>query len=193
MTMKERTSLDLQQCRLERYEDNIKDLPDRIQNQAQWLKAKFDGRTDKEVMTQHNALIDCLAEYEVFRAVTSDDVRQVRLNEYNQLEVEKDDKWRVAGLGGHLMVTPDGRVLPMRERLAFRGEVEMEDDEEANSTVIYGVKGEQGNTGIVTTLNPGMFALSVGEDGHLYLTQNDNQPMPPLTVENGRLIYNITE
>ena len=182
MTMKERTSLDLQQCRLERYEDNIKDLPDRIQNQAQWLKAKFDGRTDKEVMTQHNALIDCLAEYEVFRAVTSDDVRQVRLNEYNQLEVEKDDKWRVAGLGGHLMVTPDGRVLPMRERLAFRGEVEMEDDEEANSTVIYGVKGEQGNTGIVTTLKPGVLALSVAVGGDLYVTQDGSQPMPPWRV-----------
>lgn len=189
----QRSKEELSQCKLDRYEDNIKDLPDRIQNQAQWLKEKFDGRTDKEVMSRHNSLIDLLMEYEVFRSVASDDVREVRVNEYNQLEVKKEDKWTVTALNGHLIVTPDGRVLPMRERLSFRGEVEMEDDEEANSTVIHALRGEQGNTGVVTDLSPGMFALSVGEDGHLYLTQNDNEPRPPFSIEDGRLIYTITE
>lgn len=120
-------------------------------------------------------------------------MREMRVNEYNQLEVKKEDKWTVTALNGHLIVTPDGRVLPMRERLSFRGEVEMEDDEEANSTVIHALRGEQGNTGVVTDLSPGMFALSVGEDGHLYLTQNDNEPRPPFSIEDGRLIYTITE
>ena len=124
----QRSKEELSQCKLDRYEDNIKDLPDRIQNQAQWLKEKFDGRTDKEVMSRHNNLIDLLMEYEVFRSVASDDVREMRVNEYNQLEVKKEDKWTVTALNGHLIVTPDGRVLPMRERLSFRGEVEMEDD-----------------------------------------------------------------
>lgn len=189
----QRSKDELNQCKLDRYEDNIKDLPDRIQNQAQWLKEKFDGRTDKEVMSRHNSLIDLLMQYEVFRCVASDDVREMRVNEYNQMEVKKDDKWTMTGLSGHLIVTPDGRILPMRERLLFRGEVEMEDDEEANSTVIHALRGEQGNTGVVTDLSPGMFALSVGEDGHLYLTQNDNEPRPPFSIEDGRLIYTITE
>ena len=42
------------------YEDSISALPDKIENNAAWLKAKFDGRTDKEVKEKHNALIDAL-------------------------------------------------------------------------------------------------------------------------------------
>lgn len=42
------------------YEDSIAALPDKIENNAAWLKAKFDGRTDKEVKAQHNALADAL-------------------------------------------------------------------------------------------------------------------------------------
>ena len=42
------------------YEDSISALPDKIENNAAWLKAKFDGRTDKEVKEKHNGLIDAL-------------------------------------------------------------------------------------------------------------------------------------
>ena len=42
------------------YEDRISALPDKIENNAAWLKAKFDARTDKEVKEKHNALIDAL-------------------------------------------------------------------------------------------------------------------------------------
>lgn len=54
-----------------------------------------------------------------------------------------------------------------------------------------GDKGEQGYTA-VTSLAPGMFAMSVNQDGHLILTHNDNEPTPPFSVKNGHLIYTIS-
>lgn len=54
-----------------------------------------------------------------------------------------------------------------------------------------GPKGEDG-TATITKLDPGVFAMSV-RDGHLILTHNDTDPVPPLKVVNGRLKYIIGE
>lgn len=57
-----------------------------------------------------------------------------------------------------------------------------------------GPQGPQGKEGaaVITSLNPGFFAMSVNSDGHLIMTHNDNEPQPPLSVEAGRLIYKIS-
>ncbi len=57
-----------------------------------------------------------------------------------------------------------------------------------------GDKGDPGEDGVsvVTELSPGMFALSVNEEGHLILTHNDNEPAPPLSIQDGDLIYTIS-
>lgn len=57
-----------------------------------------------------------------------------------------------------------------------------------------GPKGDQGDDGIGTVLelDPGLFGMHVDEDGHLILTHNDNEPAPPLSIQNGRLIYTIS-
>ena len=60
-----------------------------------------------------------------------------------------------------------------------------------------GEKGEKGDPGedgavAITELNPGMFALSVNAEGHLILTHNDNEPAPPLSIQDGKLIYTIS-
>lgn len=56
-----------------------------------------------------------------------------------------------------------------------------------------GERGEQGRDGVatITNLNPGMFMLSVNNNGNLLLTHNDNEPAPPMKIVNGRLIYTI--
>lgn len=55
-----------------------------------------------------------------------------------------------------------------------------------------GEKGEDGSM-VGVTLGSGVFAMHVGEDGHLYLTHNDNEPTPPLSIDsNGHLVYTIT-
>jgi hypothetical protein len=53
--------MSIQDYKLTGYADNIKDLPNVVRNNAAELKAKFDGRTDKEVKARHNGLIDALA------------------------------------------------------------------------------------------------------------------------------------
>lgn len=40
------------------YKTSIAALPDKIENNAAWLKAQFDGRTDKEVKDSINGIID---------------------------------------------------------------------------------------------------------------------------------------
>lgn len=51
--------------------------------------------------------------------------------------------------------------------------------------------GENGAPGVVTSLEPGIFCLSV-RDGHLILTHNENEPDPPLQLkEDGHLVYMI--
>lgn len=54
-----------------------------------------------------------------------------------------------------------------------------------------GPQGPQGDNGVITHLDPGMFGMHVDEDGHLILTHNDNEPAPPLSIQDGRLIYSI--
>ena len=54
-----------------------------------------------------------------------------------------------------------------------------------------GSKGEDG-VASVTQLNPGMFGMYVNEEGHLIMTHNDNEPAPPLSIRDGKLIYTIS-
>ena len=55
-----------------------------------------------------------------------------------------------------------------------------------------GVKaeGEPGQA-VVTELNPGLFGFYIDGEGHLILAHNDNEPAPPIRIENGRLIYEV--
>lgn len=57
-----------------------------------------------------------------------------------------------------------------------------------------GEPGEQGLPGVVTSLSTGLFGMYVNEEGHLIVTHNDNEPAPPLSInEDGKLIYTISE
>lgn len=56
-----------------------------------------------------------------------------------------------------------------------------------------GPPGKTGGSGIITTLDPGMFAMSVSDEGHLIVTHNASDPAPPLAIVDGRLKYLIGE
>ncbi|WP_343249157.1 BppU family phage baseplate upper protein [Diplocloster hominis] len=64
-----------------------------------------------------------------------------------------------------------------------------------------GIQGEQGPVGpqgpdgvaVITQLNPGLFAVAVDSNGHLIVTHNDNEPVPPLEIQEGRLVYTVRE
>lgn len=78
------------------------------------------------------------------------------------------------------------------EKIAAEVERKLKNGDFIGAQGPQGLQGKQGNTGIVTTLAAGMFELSVGKTGHLLLTHNDNEPVPPLEIKDGRLIYTIS-
>ena len=65
---------------------------------------------------------------------------------------------------------------------------------EAGATGQQGPQGKPGEDGgaAITDLSSVLFGLSVNAEGHLILTHNDNEPAPPLSIQDGKLIYTIS-
>lgn len=140
--------MSFQKHKITEYAASIAALPDKIENRAEWLKKQFDARTDSEVKDKHNGLCDALDGMELDTAVKSGDVKAIRINADNQIEVSKDGAtWETAGSSGHLIVGPDGALLAQRGRLRFLGESVVTDDAEGNCTNVTGVKGDKGDKG----------------------------------------------
>lgn len=57
---------------------------------------------------------------------------------------------------------------------------------------VQGPEGQRGGAGLATSLGPGIFEVSVNDLGHLIVRHNDNDPVPPLSIVNGRLKYTIS-
>ncbi len=91
----------LENCKITGYAVSIKNLPDKIENQADWLKAQFDARTDDEVKQQHNALCELLKALGVEESVTSEDIRGIRVGSLGSLEwQDAQGAWHSLGTGG---------------------------------------------------------------------------------------------
>ena len=93
---------------------------------------------------------------------------------------------------GKMTVTVDGSMGTPSATVTSSGP----DTAKEFAIALSGIKGEPGprgsdGNGITTSLKPGYFSLSVEPDGHLYLTHNDNDPVPPLSIKGGKLIYTI--
>lgn len=56
-----------------------------------------------------------------------------------------------------------------------------------------GPPGENGGNGLVTSVDPGLFAMHISDNGHLIVTHNVSDPAPPLSIVDGRLKYLIGE
>ncbi len=114
------------------------------------LKAKFD-EGGKALQTYLNdTLLPALEQLGVETAVllpaNSGGFKYLRLNGDKVLEVSTDGQhWQATGSSGHLILGPDGAVLPQRSRMRFaEGTV----TDENGVTVIHGVTGPQGPQGI---------------------------------------------
>ena len=137
--------MSFQEHKITDYEVSITNLPDRIENKAQWLKQQFDARTDNEVKKKHNSLIDALEEMKLSEAVHSTDVKAIRLNADGQVEISTDgEHFETISSSGHRIIGPNGQAMPQRGKLKFTGEATLFDDVEANTTEIRAFKGEQG-------------------------------------------------
>ncbi len=184
--------MSLQEHKITTYEVSIAGLPDKIENKAQWLKQQFDARTDSEVKKKHNSLIDALEEMKLSESVHSTDVKAIRVNADGQVEISTDgEHFETISSSGHRIIGPNGQEMPQRGKLKFTGEATLFDDVEENTTEIRAFKGEQGNPGVVVELAPGLFSLYVDNGGCLRLVWRDGEPQPPLSIQDGRLIYSM--
>lgn len=185
--------MNLQDFLITTYAQNIKALPDKLQNQADWLKRQFDGRTDNEVKEQHNKLVQALVDLGAEETVASGDVRRLRLRPDGMLEYSTDgENFDLVQAGGHIVLDPAGGRMPARGKLQFAGAGTVEDIPGEDVTVVECLQGEPGAPGAVVDLSPGLFMMSIDGAGHLILTLNDAEGDPPLHIdENGHLIYTI--
>ena len=134
---------------------------------------------------------------ELLKRVISDDVKKIRLNSFGELEVSTDgSKFTVASSRGHVIEDCLDNTYTQRRKLRFKF-TQVEDDPDGDATVVYGLPGPEGPPGpggVVTDLDPGLFALTVDEDGNVYLQHNDGEPTPPFSIdENKNLIYTVSD
>lgn len=113
------------------------------------LKAKFDEGGKALQTYLNNTLLPALENLGVETSVqlpaNSAGFKFIRLNSDKVLEVSTDGHiWQATGSSGHLILGPDGAVLPQRSRMQFvNGTVE----DKNGVTVITGVKGDRGEKG----------------------------------------------
>lgn len=107
----------------------------------------FDELCLDVVIPKHNALTEDLAALQIDRRILSEDIRKMRLNGDNAIEVTCDNiNWEATGSSGHVILDKNNTVLPQRSRMRF---YHSEVKDENGMTVVYGVKGDQGMQGPV--------------------------------------------
>lgn len=141
-------------CALQKITDTQMDAkgvcaaPDILNGTAAQNKAVFDRLVRDLIAVYYNSLVDQLTALGVETTVqlpTAAGMKYIRLNADKVLETSTDGKtWEATGSSGHVIVAPDGTILPQRSRMKFtNGTVEDVD----GVTVITGVQGPQGIQG----------------------------------------------
>lgn len=143
-----------------------------------------------------NAVLAALGA-EILKRVISDDVKKIRLNSFGELEVSTDgSKFTVASSRGHVIEDGLDNTYTQRRKLRFKF-TQVEDDPDSDATVVYGLPGPEGPPGpggVVTDLDPGLFALTVDEEGNVFLQHNDGEPTPPFSIDGDKnLIYTVSD
>lgn len=110
------------------------------------VKARFDSLVKNVVAPKYNNLIDALTAANVEKAVTSGDIKAIRLNENGQLESYDGQSWSLCASGGHIIVNPLGSSMAQRAKLKFSN-CEVTDDAAGDQTVVTGIKGDKGEKG----------------------------------------------
>ncbi len=146
--------MSLQDKKLTAFQKSIKQLSDTPSQDgitAAQLKELFDSRTDNEIKTQHNALIDYLATLGAEKMLVSQDTDQLkfmRLNGHKVLETSVDgSNWEATGSSGHVIMDNFGKQLPQRSVLAFKNSTVTDTNGVTVVEGITGAKGSKGDTG----------------------------------------------
>ena len=111
---------------------DVAGLPDSVVGQADWLKGRFDALTKELVVPRFNAVIDELSGEEggdsigigwrhgtLGKAVVSQDVRELRVDGGNRLEMAVDEDYGITPPVGHTLVDAYGQQRRETPRLQF--------------------------------------------------------------------------
>ena len=157
------------------------------------VKAKFDEGGEALKSYLNETLLPQLEELGVEEAILLPNgagFKYMRLNADKVLETSVDGKvWEASGSSGHVIIAPDGKVLPQRSRMKFT-EGTVEDD--GTQTIVRGVQGPQGPQGIqgekgdrgVQGQRGQVFVPNLDNDGYLTWTIQE----PTTTVPGGRYV-----
>lgn len=156
--------------------------PDILNGTAAQNKAVFDRLVREVIAVHYNSLVDQLTALGVETTVqlpTAAGMKYLRLNSDKVLETSTDGvTWEATGSSGHVIVAPDGTVLPQRSRMKFmNGSVE----DQNGVTVVTGVQGPQGVQG------------PKGETGTQGVKGDRGQVFVPSLDNDGQLSWTIQE
>lgn len=132
--------------------------------------AEGNGLEGDSVQSQLESLLALIQE-----RVKSGDIKAIRVNSDNQLEVSTDgENFEAIGSSGHLIIAPDGSEMPQRGRLKLLNGT-VTDDAANNQTVISGIPGPKGDTGAqgdqgIQGPAGKVYIPSVAENGDLTIT-----------------------
>ena len=99
------------------------------------------------IIPKFNELSDELDAAGVDKAVKSDDVTNIRLNQDNQIEVSLDNggSYAPTASSGHVILNESGVIMPQRSRMQFQGATVQDI---SGMTVVYAKPGETGPQGL---------------------------------------------
>lgn len=142
--------------------NGVVSAPDTLTGTAQENKAVFDKLVKQIVADAVNNLIDALSTAGADEIGTSEGIsvqdmldklvqygseslKHIRLNADGAIEVSADGQiWVATSSSGHVIVAPDGSILPQRSRMKFT-EGSVTDD--GTQTIVHGVQGPKGDKG----------------------------------------------
>lgn len=142
--------------------NGVVSAPDTLTGTAQENKAVFDKLVKQIVADAVNNLIDALSTAGADEIGTSEGIsvqdmldklvqygseslKHIRLNADGAIEVSADGQiWVATSSSGHVIVAPDGSILPQRSRMKFM-EGSVTDD--GTQTIVQGVQGPKGDKG----------------------------------------------
>lgn len=159
--------------------------PDILNGTPAQNKAIFDRLIRQVIVVAYNSLVDELESMGVETTVqlpTGAGFKYIRLNADKVLETSNDGvTWRATGSSGHLIIAPDGTVLPQRSRMKFTNSTVTDD---GTQTIVNGIKGDTGPKGDTGAQGPQGLQGVKGDRG---------QVIVPSVNDDGLLSWSIQE
>jgi hypothetical protein len=144
---------------------------------AAQIKAWFDSNSN-EIKTAFNALIDALTADGGGELVKGVNIRYMRINGDDQIEISVDgESWEATASSGHIIEDEYGNTYPQRTRLMFAGEIE----DTGTETFVRGITGPAGPQG------------PAGETGSQGIQGPEGKVYYPTVSDEGVLSWELTE